>query len=37
MNNAMDKISNALSGTKAKLLDSTVERKLKPWHMNNAK
>lgn len=30
-------ISNGLNGTKTKLLNSPMDRKLKPWQMNNAK
>ena len=33
----MGKINNGLNGTKTKLLDSSINRELKPWQINNAK
>ena len=33
----MGEINNGLNVTKTKLLDSSVDKELKPWQMNNAK
>ena len=33
----MGEINNGLNVAKTKLLDSSVDKELKPWQMNNAK